>query len=141
MNRILLVDDEASVLAALQRALRQAFGKRVQVETHTDALAALTRAREVDFALVISDLRMPEVDGISFLSLMGAVQPDAARIVLTGVPDFETAHRAVNEADVFRYLAKPWSDAELVTHVEAALHHAEVSRRKSRETAALTAGA
>jgi two-component system, probable response regulator PhcQ len=118
---ILLVDDEPGVLGALQRVLRRHFAGVVHCEAYTDALQALQRCREQRFHIVIADLRMPEIDGISFLSLLTTVQPDAVRLMLTGSPNFETAQRAINEAGVFRYLCKPWSEGELVSHVEAAL--------------------
>lgn len=125
MAHVLLVDDEPSVLAALQRTLRQHFGPQLEVEALSDPIAALARARDKRFDLVISDLRMPEVDGIAFLTLMAAVQPDAVRMVLTGSADFATAQQAINEAGAFRYLCKPWQPQELVQHVQAALQHGQ----------------
>ena len=103
-RRMLAVDDEPHVLSALRRALRQHFGDRLELETFEDPLAALARSRECEFDIVISDLRMPETDGIVFLTLMAAVQPRSVRMMLTGSADFESAQRAVNDAQVFRYL-------------------------------------
>lgn len=120
MRRILLVDDEASVLAALQRVLRSRYGAAVHCEAYTDALVALQRCRDQEFDLVVADLRMPEIDGIAFLSLLGALRPHAVRLLLTGAADFATAQRAINEAGVFRYLRKPWLDGELIAHLDAA---------------------
>lgn len=127
-QRLLLVDDEPAVLGALQRALRQRYGERLQVQTEVDAGAALQRARVQDFELVISDLRMPLMDGVSFLLAFAAIRPHSVRLMLTGSADFETAQRAINDAGVFRYLCKPWRDDELATHVDAALAHAEAMR-------------
>jgi two-component system probable response regulator PhcQ len=123
--RILLVDDEAPVLAALKRALRRHFGETLTVETFTDALEALEFCRWVEVDVALSDLRMPEIDGVGFLTLLSAIQPQAVRMVLTGSADFDTAQRAINDAGVFRYLCKPWSDEQLVGHVRAALHERE----------------
>lgn len=128
MMRLLIVDDEALVLSALQRTLRQRWGEALHVSTRTDPLQALELARRETFDVVISDLRMPEVDGVAFLSLMSAVQPDSVRMMLTGTADFETAQRAIQDAGVFRYLTKPWDDAELIAHISAALAHAEALR-------------
>jgi len=125
-RRMLAVDDEPHVLSALRRALRQHFGDRLELETFEDPLAALARSRECEFDIVISDLRMPETDGIVFLTLMAAVQPRSVRMMLTGSADFESAQRAVNDAQVFRYLCKPWTERELVAHVQAALLQAEL---------------
>ena len=131
MMRLLIVDDESLVLSALQRTLRRRWGEALLVSTETDPLQALERARHETFDVVISDLRMPEVDGVAFLSLMSAVQPQSVRMILTGTADFETAQRAIQDAGVFRYLTKPWDDAELIAHVSAALVQAELLRAAS----------
>lgn len=125
-RRMLAVDDEPHVLSALRRSLRQHFGATLEIETFDDPLAALARSREREFDIILSDLRMPETDGISFLTLMAAVQPRSVRMMLTGSADFESAQRAVNDAQVFRYLCKPWTERELVAHVQAALLQAEL---------------
>ncbi len=124
MNRILIVDDESHVLFALKRALRQHFGEGLEVETEVDAFAALEKCRATSYDAVISDLRMPAMDGISLLALVSAVQPQCARLILTGSADLETAQRAIQDAGVFRYLTKPWVTTELVAHVRAALARA-----------------
>ena len=85
--RVLIVDDEAAVLAALQRSLRQRYGRRLLVETELDAGAALERASAQDFDVVISDLRMPAMDGVAFLSALGAIRPQSVRMMLTGSAD------------------------------------------------------
>jgi DNA-binding NtrC family response regulator len=87
VKRILIVDDEPSVLASLQRALRLRFGQRIHVETQVDALAALACARDNEFNVVISDLRMPAMDGVSFLARFALLQPHSVRMILTGSAD------------------------------------------------------
>jgi response regulator RpfG family c-di-GMP phosphodiesterase len=124
--RLLIVDDEPSVVSALQRSLRSHFNGRLRVEGQTDPLQALARARLQRYDIVLSDLRMPETDGISLLSLLAAVQPHCVRMLLTGTADFATAQRAISDAGVFRYLSKPWEDAELFAHVDAAMLQAVV---------------
>lgn len=127
MIRILLVDDESAVLSALRRALRRHFGGALEVVVCDDPTLALTQLRESRFDIVMSDLRMPDVDGLSFLNLASAIAPHAVRLVLTGSADFETAQRAINEAGVFRYLTKPWSDADLRGHLLAAIERVRSS--------------
>jgi len=119
--KLLVVDDETAVLSALHRELRQLFAQRLEVETCTDPTQALSLVRDRRFDIVMSDLRMPELDGVSFLNLVSAVSPDSVRMILTGSADFETAQRAINDAGVFRYLTKPWSRSDLRNHVEAAM--------------------
>lgn len=128
MTRLLIVDDEPSVLSALRRALRPRFGTTLSVQTCDDPLAALALVRAQPYDIVLSDLRMPEIDGLSFLALVGAIAPDSVRMVLTGSADFETAQRAINEAGVFRYLTKPWTESELHGHVAAAIAQCEAHR-------------
>ena len=125
---LLIVDDEAAVLAALQRALRQRLGAEVDMVAHTDAMLALEAARHRDFDVVISDLRMPEIDGVGFLSLVSALLPDSVRMILTGSADFHTAQSAIQDAGVFRYLTKPWDDDEVAVHVRAALAQAQTNK-------------
>jgi two-component system, probable response regulator PhcQ len=121
MKQMLIVDDEPAVLAALQRALKQRFKAVLSVETQSDPHLALARVRDKAFDIVMSDLRMPEMDGVSLLTLVSAMQPRCVRMLLTGSADFETAQRAINDAGLFRYLTKPWSDTELAAHMEAAM--------------------
>jgi DNA-binding NtrC family response regulator len=128
MTSLLIVDDEAGVLSALQRSLRAHYGPRLQITTCGDPLAALALARTQAFDIVLSDLRMPETDGIELLSLLAAVLPASVRMLLTGTADFSTAQRAITDAGVFRYLCKPWNDAELFAHVDAAIQQSAAQR-------------
>lgn len=113
LPRILLVDDEPHVLSALQRLLRRELAGTAQVEAHTSPRAALARALEVPFALVVSDYRMPELDGLAFLKAFSELQPRARRLMLSGVTDFDVLVSAVNDVGLQRYLIKPWDDREM----------------------------
>lgn len=109
MRRILIVDDETSVLRALHRALRLVFAPdSVLIEAFAEPEAALLRAGEQDFDVVITDFRMPGLSGADVLLVMKALQPDAVRIVLSATTEPEDIMAVVNRAGVFRYLAKPW---------------------------------
>lgn len=127
-SRLLIVDDEALVLSALQRSLRRSHGEALAVHTCDDAATALDLLRVRDVDLVISDLRMPAMDGLSFLKRAAALRPHAVRMILTGSADFETAQAAINEAGVFRYICKPWRDEALAAHIDAAIVQAAQSR-------------
>jgi two-component system, probable response regulator PhcQ len=128
MMQLLIVDDEPGVLSALQRSLRPRYRDRLSVELCNDPLTALARVREQTFDIVLSDLRMPDTDGIALLSLIAAIQPASVRMLLTGTADFNTAQRAITDAGVFRYLCKPWTDAELFAHLDAAIVQAAALR-------------
>jgi two-component system, probable response regulator PhcQ len=139
MMRLLIVDDEPGVLAALQRSLRARYRERLLVRTCADPLAALALVRDEPFDIVLSDLRMPGADGIELLSLVAAVLPASVRLLLTGTADFTTAQRAITDAGVFRYLCKPWTDAELFAHLDAAIQQAVLQRAAAPAAPALSA--
>lgn len=104
MPRILCVDDDPKVLAAFQRQLNEQF----DVTTATSAAEALqTIAASEPFAVIMSDMRMPGMDGIRFLSEVRARAPHSVRIMLTGFADLQSTVEAVNEGHIFRFLTKP----------------------------------
>ena len=116
VNKILFVDDEQNVLDSIRRQLRKKF----QVTTALGGQQALELVRqEGPFAVVVSDMRMPEMDGIQFLAKVKAVAPETVRMMLTGNADQETAVQAVNQGSIFRFMTKPCS-VELLTHSLAA---------------------
>lgn len=123
--QVLLVDDEPYILSSLRRALNampdEAFGGALQVEAFENPCHALERAREKAFDLVISDYRMPQMDGVTFLEGIVALQPHIARIILSGYADLAGLMAAINRAQVFRFIAKPWDGAELQLAIRQAL--------------------
>jgi DNA-binding NtrC family response regulator len=135
-DRILLVDDEPRIVSALQRllrhALRDASGRPYRVEGFNDATAALARAGEVAFALAISDYRMPEMNGIEFLRALRALQPDCGRIILSGYADLNAVIAAINDAGISRFVSKPWTDFDLLSAVQQALHLRELALENQR---------
>jgi DNA-binding NtrC family response regulator len=132
MRQVLIVDDEASVLRALQRSLRQCFPDGLELETFTDPEAALLRCAEKAFDVVVADYRMPGMNGAEVLRVVMGVQPDAVRMVLSASTEFNEVANAVNRAEVFRYLSKPWQADELRdTLLQAfARHDALVAERR-----------
>lgn len=127
MYRILLVDDEENILSALRRllAMRSAGedeARKYAVETFSAPADALKRARETTFDLVISDYRMPGMDGVAFLKAFRQIQPDAVRIILSGYADLAGLVGAINEAQIHRFISKPWHDFDLKSAVEQALN-------------------
>jgi len=120
MHRIMIVDDEENVSRALRRALA---ASDVEIELFSHPHEALRRAQTTNFDLVISDYRMPEMDGIRLLSEMKKLQPDAMRIIISGHADLEGLIGAVNAAEIFRFISKPWNDPDLTLCVRHALEH------------------
>lgn len=115
---ILLVDDEPNVLKALSRLLKQ-----YHLSTAGNSEEALLMAEQRQFDLVITDYKMPGINGVDFLILFKRMQPDAIRIVLSGFADLEGVQHAINEAEVFRFINKPWSNLEITTVVKNGLAH------------------
>jgi len=121
---ILLVDDEPNILRSLERQLRSIHrgdGPAYRIEACSSPAAALARGTQTAFDLVISDYRMPEMNGVDFLRAFRGLQPTAARLILSGQTDLAGMVGAINDAGIARFLAKPWEEAELVFAVEQAL--------------------
>ena len=121
MKRLLIVDDEAPVLHALRRLLQRHFKTQLGVELCTDPLYALQRLHEARFDVIISDYRMPSLDGVTLLVRARELDPRAVRMMLSAAADFGTVLDAVNRAEVFRYIPKPWHEPQLLADLHAAL--------------------
>jgi response regulator RpfG family c-di-GMP phosphodiesterase len=117
-ERILLVDDERNITEAIRRSLHGQFC----LETFSDPEEALTAIRERGpYAVVVSDLQMPVIDGIRLLAQVKEHSPDTVRMMLTGKADLEAAIAAVNEGAIFRFLTKPCPFETLAKALRAAL--------------------
>jgi two-component system probable response regulator PhcQ len=122
MRRILLVDDEVNVLNALVRALRQQLAiEGLEIEAFSNPLEALQRCCECDFDIVISDYRMLELSGVELLHTLKEIAPCTVRMMLSASTEFGTVSSAIAEAQVFRYIAKPWQMPELIEAIGQAL--------------------
>jgi response regulator RpfG family c-di-GMP phosphodiesterase len=126
--KLLLVDDEPSVLSALRRLFRTQGYQVMQATSGAEGLAML---REAPADLVISDMRMPEMDGARFLEQVRGGWPDAARILLTGYADISSTIAAINRGEIHRYIAKPWDDQDLLLVVRDALQRRSLERRNA----------
>ncbi|TDM08130.1 MAG: two-component system response regulator [Ideonella sp. MAG2] len=115
---VLLVDDEPSVLSALRRLLHR---EGYQIRLASSGAEGLEQLKQGDVDLVISDMRMPEMDGAQFLKRAVGLYPDIARILLTGYADIGATISAINEGRISRYITKPWVDEDLVQCVRDAL--------------------
>ncbi|MEO0557357.1 MAG: FAD-dependent oxidoreductase [Bacteroidota bacterium] len=110
---VLTVDDDPDVLRAVARDLRRQYGETYRVLRASSGAEALDAARELvnrqqPIALVLSDQRMPQMDGVGLLSEIAQVAPDAKRVLLTAYADTDAAIQAINDSRVHYYLLKPW---------------------------------
>jgi response regulator RpfG family c-di-GMP phosphodiesterase len=131
---LLLVDDEPSILSALRRLFR-AQGYRVLTAEGGQAALDLLQAETVD--VVISDMRMPGMDGAQFLERARRLQPQSARLLLTGYADIASTIAAINDGEIDRYIAKPWDDNDILIVVREALARRALESR-NRELTELT---
>ncbi len=126
---LLLVDDEPSVLSALRRLFRPQGYQVLLANSGAEALAMLD-AQPVD--LVVSDMRMPEMDGASVLEAVRSRHPAAVRMLLTGYADIDSTMAAINRGEIHRYIAKPWEDADLLLVVRDALTRRDLEQQNAR---------
>ena len=124
--RILAVDDDALVLGALESLF--ALETEYAVSVHSDPKDAITELERNSVDLIISDFLMPKMNGIEFLTVARRLQPDAARILLTGFADKQNAIRAINEAGIYHYLEKPWDNDHLLLLIRNALEERSLRR-------------
>ena len=129
MYRIMLVDDEENVLSALLGNLSHL---RYELEAFSQPGKALARAGEVSFDLVISDYRMPSMDGVTLVKELKKIQPNIVAIMLSGFADLRSILSTTKEAEIYRYLTKPLEAEKLNTAIIQAL---EQFARKGDEQA------
>lgn len=115
---LLFVDDEPAVLSALRRLLRP-LGHRILLAESGAAAIEILEKESVD--LVMSDMRMPQMDGAQLLQVVRQRWPDAMRLLLTGYADISSTIAAINQGEIHRYIAKPWDDQELMLSLREAL--------------------
>lgn len=127
--RILVVDDEPSILNALRRLLRTREFEVVTAESAAEGLAILER-ESID--VVISDMRMPLMTGAEFLEQVFLRWPNVKRILLTGYSDVDSTIAAVNKGKIWRYIAKPWDDEDLILTVQQATAHRHLMSENER---------
>ena len=138
MSRILIVDDEESILKALKRVLSLTpctVGEKtykLSVDVFSSPLAALEKASGTAYDLVLSDYRMPDMDGVQFLKFVRALQPNAVRMILSGYADLNGLISAINEVGISRFMSKPWNDYELVSAIGQALALRDLSMENQR---------
>jgi response regulator RpfG family c-di-GMP phosphodiesterase len=126
---LLLVDDEENVLNSLRRLLRSS---PYQVLTANGGEAALELLEQQPVDLVISDARMPGMNGAVLLAQVQKRWPECMRIMLTGYADLGTTISAINEGQIFRYISKPWDDEELRLSIRQALAFQFSERERKR---------
>jgi len=128
---LLLVDDEPNILKALKRLLRRDGYTILLADGGAEALQLLEREA---VNVIVSDHRMPIMTGIEFLAQVKQKYPDITRIVLSGFSDLDTITEAINEGNIYKFLAKPWDDTQIRTTIKEAFEQNELRIENSRLT-------
>jgi len=128
---VLLVDDEESILNSLRRLLR---GQPYDVVLATSGAQALEIMATRPIDLVMSDARMPGMDGATLLAEVHRLYPATSRILLTGYADLTTIVKAINDGQIHRYISKPWNDEELQLVLQQTLEHQRLERLARDQT-------
>jgi diguanylate cyclase (GGDEF)-like protein len=123
---IICVDDDEIILSSLGNQLKRNFGKNYEIELATSSEEALALCTEltlegIAIALVISDQLMPRMSGDEFLIKLHAIYPKTLKILLTGQAGADSVGNIVNAAALYRYIAKPWDETDLILTVKEAV--------------------
>lgn len=126
---VLFVDDEPNILTALQRLFRK---EDFRVFTAASGEAGLELLRASPVPVVISDYRMPVMNGVAFLAQVKQLLPDSVRVILSGFADAQVIVDAINKGEVFRFHPKPWDDQELLITIRQCLEHYRLRREHAQ---------
>lgn len=126
---VLFVDDEANILSSLKRLFRPSGYKILVAPGGLEGLE-LMKGNPVD--LVISDMRMPEMDGATFLGKVAEQWPGTVRILLTGYADMESTITAINVGKIYKYISKPWDENDIILSVRHALEQRFLEQERKR---------
>lgn len=115
---ILIVDDEQNVLNAISRSLRELNCELILVDNPDEAIRVIN---EKQLDVIVADYHMPGNNGLYIIKIAKEVQPDTIRILMTGDSDIDIVVNAVNEGNIFKYIAKPWNRIHLVQLISEAV--------------------
>lgn len=135
--RILFVDDERNVLNSLQRLFMDEEYEIVTASSGQEGLEMLEQSG--NFQLIVSDFRMPSMNGVEFLSEVCRRWPETERMILSGYADTAAIVAAINEGQIYKFIAKPWNDDELLLTVREAVDRYDLKARNRRLVAELSA--
>lgn len=125
--KILCVDDEKSVLKSLERLFLDTDYKIITAISGDEGLELLKNTETIQ--LVVSDYRMPGMNGVDFLKEVFRIKPDTVKIILSGYADTTAIVEAINEGKIYKFIPKPWNDDDLKVTISKALEHYFTNQR------------
>jgi DNA-binding NtrC family response regulator len=125
--RIVIVDDEEMVITSIRAFLQ--LETEYTVNGFTDPEKAVKHLEATPVDVVVSDYMMPKMNGMQLLGKAKVFQPEAARVLLTGHADKQSAITAINEVGLFQYLEKPWDNAQLLLVINGAIERTHLLRQ------------
>ena len=128
-HTLLCIDDEPNILNALKRLLRK---EDFNLLTASSGKAGLQILAENEVHVVVSDQRMPEMNGTEFLKEVKAAYPDIIRIILTGYTDVDSISEAINEGHLYKFFLKPWNDQNLKLEIRQAMEQYDLIKDNKR---------
>ena len=126
---LLFVDDESNILSSLKRLFKP---QGYTIITATSGQEGLKILAENEVDLIVSDMRMPEMDGAAFLAEAASKWPDTIRILLTGYADMASTISAINEGKIYKYISKPWEDNDISLSIQRALEQKNLERERDQ---------
>lgn len=129
-DTILFVDDEENVLSAVKRAF---FDTQLRIVTVSDAARALEILRREPVSVLVADNLMPGMTGMDLLKAARSVSPDTVKIMMTAFADLPTVMEAINKAEAFRFIVKPWNGEDLIATVREGVERYRVARSRREE--------
>ena len=133
---VVMVDDEQNILQSLKRCFRREQYAVVCAGSGAEGLKLVSATPNI--AVIVSDQRMPEMNGSEFLTRSREIAPDAIRMLLTGYSDMETTVAAMNEGGASHYIGKPWEDSTLLQTVRDGVRHYHLTMENRRQQEAIT---
>ncbi len=127
MHKILIVDDEKCVLESVYRTLKKEPCKLILAESAAEALDILA---EEQVALIISDVKMPGMNGIELLMKAAELSPASVKMLLSGYSEVDLIVEAINKANVWRYIPKPWNNEDLVIAIRNGIEYYELQQER-----------
>nr|WP_319491525.1 response regulator [uncultured Desulfobacter sp.] len=125
-DKIMIVDDDTKILKAVERIFRQ---EPIECFLFSSPAEALKQACDIEPTVVVSDQRMPEMEGTVFLEKMKQILPATVRVLMSGYADIDATINAINQGQVFRFIKKPWDTESFRSEIRHAVQYSRLLRR------------